>query len=334
MDVFVPCFDCISSFPLGLECFLAEGHGKQGGWHVYPEDAGFMPFGSRYNDRNVEDDNFRPFGNRGDGRYFRNSRENRGSFSQRDWKSQSWEPTASSSGPGRPTSEVNNQKSVENFETCHDDNSKSNEDSRPPLDSLPSQSQSPVKENNEKNVDGADELPSSDQKPEKENGLGSMDWKPIKWSRSGSLSSRGSGLSHSSSSKSMGAESEIVVDAQKKDVTPVQSPAAVCVAPAAAPTASDETNSRKKPRLGWGEGLAKYEKKKVEGPEDVSIKDGLVVSVSDLEIMQLPSEKSPILASFSDCTESATPTSVACSSSPGNLLCDFLLTSLDFSLLM
>lgn len=309
-----------------MDCFLAEGHGKQGGWHVYPEDAGngFMPFGSRYGDRNVEDDNFRPFGNRGDGRYLRNSRENRGSFSQRDWKSQSWEPAASSSGPGRPTSEVYNQKSVENSETCHDNNSKSSDYSHPPPDTLPSQSQSPVKENNEKNMDGADELASSDQKSEKENGLGSMDWKPLKWSRSGSLSSRGSGLSHSSSSKSMGADSEVVVDAQKKDVTPVQSPAAVCVAPAA-PTASDETNSRKKPRLGWGEGLAKYEKKKV--PEEVSTKDGLIVSVSDSEIMQLPSEKSPRVASFSDCTESATPTSVACSSSPGNILCQFLLTS-------
>ncbi|KAH6763594.1 hypothetical protein C2S52_021027 [Perilla frutescens var. hirtella] len=299
---------------------IPPGHGKQGGWHMYPDDAGhgILPFGSRYGDRNLEDDNFRPFGNRGDGRYFRNSRENRGSFSQRDWRSPSWEPTASSSGPGRPTSEVNNQKSVENTETCHDNNSKSNGSAHPPPDSLPCQSQSPVKENNEKSGDGADELASTDQKTEKENGLGSTDWKPLKWSRSGSMSSRGSGLSHSSSSKSMGVDSEIVVDVQQKNVTPVQSPAAVCVV--ATPAPSDETSSRKKPRLGWGEGLAKYEKKKVEGPEEVAT-NGMVVSVSDTEIMQLPSsnqlDKSPRVASFSDCTESATPSSVACSSSPG-----------------
>lgn len=294
---------------------IPPGHGKQGGWHMYPDGAGhgILPFGSRYGDRNLEDDNFRPFGNRGDGRYFRNSRENRGSFSQRDWRSPSWEPSASSSGPGRPTSEVNNQKSVENTETCHDNNSKSNGSAPPPPDSLPCQSQSPVKENNEKSGDGADE-----QKSEKENGLGSTDWKPLKWSRSGSMSSRGSGLSHSSSSKSMGVDSEVVIEVQQKNVTPVQSPAAVCVV--AAPAPSDETSSRKKPRLGWGEGLAKYEKKKVEGPEEVAT-NGMVVSVSDTEIMQLPSvnqlDKSPRVASFSDCTESATPSSVACSSSPG-----------------
>ncbi|KAL1542467.1 hypothetical protein AAHA92_26561 [Salvia divinorum] len=304
---------------------IPPGHGKQGGWHMYPEDAGpgFMPFGSRYGERNIEDDNFRPFGNRGDGRYFRNSRGNRGaSFNQRDWKSTSWEPAASSgaSGPGRPTSEVNTQKFVENAETCHDSNNKSNGSCHPPPDPLPSPSPPPVKENNEKNEDGGDEPASSDQKSEKENGLGSIDWKPLKWNRSGSLSSRGSGLSHSSSSKSMGADSEVIVDAQQKNVTPVQSPAAVCAVPAA-PAVSDETSSRKKPRLGWGEGLAKYEKKKVEGPEDVVIKDGLTVCVSDIEVMQFPSinmlDKSPRVASFSDCTESATPTSVACSSSPG-----------------
>lgn len=329
----------VSLLVLGLECFLAEGHGKHGGWHMYPDDAGhgFMPFGSRYGERNLEDDNFRPFGNRGDGRYFRNSRESRGgSFNQRDWKSPSWEPAASSSasGPGRPTSEVNTQKSIENTEACHDNNNKSN-GSCPPPDPLPSQSPPPVKENIEKNEDGADELASADQKSEKENGLGSIDWKPLKWSRSGSLSSRGSGLSHSSSSKSMGVDSEIAVEAQQKNVTPVQSPAAVGVAPAA-PTVSDETNSRKKPRLGWGEGLAKYEKKKVEGPEEIAAKDGLTVSVSDTEVMQLPSvnllDKSPRVGSFSDCTESATPTSVACSSSPGNILCQFLST-LDFPFL-
>ncbi|KAI3470457.1 hypothetical protein Pfo_027120 [Paulownia fortunei] len=301
---------------------IPPGHGKQGGWHMYPDEAGhgFLPFGSRYGDRNLEDDNFRPFGSRGDGRYFRNSRENRGSFSQKDWRSSSWEPAASSSGPGRPTSEVNNQKSVENSQTCHNNNSKSNS-SHPLPDSLSGQSESLVKEKHENNGCTADGPASSGQKSEKENGLGSIDWKPLKWTRSGSLSSRGSGFSHSSSSKSMGVDSiEIVAEVQQKNVTPVQSPASVCVV-STAPAPSDETSSRKKPRLGWGEGLAKYEKKKVEGPEDGATKDGLVVSVSNTETMQLPSvnllDKSPKIASLSDCASPATPSSVACSSSPG-----------------
>lgn len=320
------CVDCFSTLPFFWvwNVFFSEGHGKQGGWHMYPEDAGhgFLPFGSRYGDRNLEDDNFRPFGNRGDGRYFKNSRENRGSFSQKDWRSPPWEHAFSSSGPGRPTTEVNNQKSVENTEACHDNNSKNNDSSHPLPDSLPCQSQSLVKENHEKNGGTADGLASLGQKSEKENGLGSIDWKPLKWSRSGSLSSRGSGFSHSSSSKSIGVDSEIVVGVQQKQVTPVQSPAAVCVV-SAAPAPSDETSSRKKPRLGWGEGLAKYEKKKVEGPEEGATKDGLVVSVSDTEMMQLPSfnllDKSPRVASLCDCNSPTTPSSVACSSSPGNI---------------
>ncbi|KAE8712132.1 hypothetical protein F3Y22_tig00110264pilonHSYRG00395 [Hibiscus syriacus] len=51
--------------------------------------------------------------------------------------------------------------------------------------------------------------------------------------------------------------------------------------------------SRKKARLAWGDGLAKYEKKKVE-------------------------VKSPRVLGFSECASFATPSSVACSSSPGS----------------
>ncbi|EPS64792.1 hypothetical protein M569_09993, partial [Genlisea aurea] len=61
----------------------------------------------------------------------------------------------------------------------------------------------------------------------------------------------------------------------------------------------DDSSSRKKPRLGWGEGLAKYEKKKVEGPEDGSGKLGSsLLDTSDAETMQPPGidqlEKSPV----------------------------------------
>ncbi|KAG8390634.1 hypothetical protein BUALT_Bualt01G0103900 [Buddleja alternifolia] len=310
---------------------IPPGHGKQGGWHMYPDEGGhgFMPFGSRYGDRNAEEENCRPFGSRSDGRYFRN-RENRGSLSQKDWKAPSSEPASSQSCPGRSTPEVNNQRSVENTETCNSNDNNNGDDPSHPLPNSvnPSdQCQSPVKEQHEENVATADLLSGSGQKLEKENSLGSIDWKPLKWTRSGSMSSRGSGFSHSGSSKSMGVDSvEMVVEVHEKSVTPVQSPppgVATCVvstAPALAITPSDEIGSRKKPRLGWGEGLAKYEKKKVEGPEDGATEKGLVIS-SNTETM--PShflhllDKSPRLASLTDCASPATPSSVACSSSPG-----------------
>ncbi|KAL0382657.1 UNVERIFIED_CONTAM: hypothetical protein Scaly_0553000 [Sesamum calycinum] len=316
-----------SSSSAGILIFAPLALSTLGGWHMYPDEAGhgFLPFGSRYGERNLEDDNFRPFGSRADGRYLRNSREIRGSLSQKDWRSPSWEPSASSSGPGRPTTEVTNQKSVENIQTCDNINSKIDDSSHPLPDTVSDQShsQSLAKENHEKNGGTADGPSSSCQKSEKENGLGSIDWKPLKWTRSGSLTSRGSGFSHSSSSKSMGVDStEVVAEVQQKNVAPLQLPAAASVL-SSAPAPQDETSSRKKPRLGWGEGLAKYEKKKVEGPEDGTSKYGLVVNVTNTENVQSPSvnllDKSPRIGSLSDCASPATPSSVACSSSPGNL---------------
>ncbi|XP_058202786.1 uncharacterized protein LOC131317241 [Rhododendron vialii] len=82
----------------------------------------------------------------------------------------------------------------------------------------------------------------------------------------------GSGLSNSSSSKSMGVDSsEARAEAQMGNVTPVQSPSGDVVAFATSAVApSEETSAKKRPRLGWGEGLAKYEKKKVDGPDDIA----------------------------------------------------------------
>ncbi|KAL3650027.1 hypothetical protein CASFOL_006430 [Castilleja foliolosa] len=348
---------------------IPPGRGKQGGWHMYPEEAGhgFPPFGSRYGDRNLEDDNIRPFRSHSDGRYLRNSRENRGSFSsQKDWRSPSWEPpVASPSSPRRPNTENNNQRSVEttqtclnngskgnnlddtqtcnnnnskgnnseDTQTCNNNNSKGNnsedietcqnniikcDDPHPLLDSPSGQSQPFMKEKNEKDGGTADEIASSAQKPDKEKVSGSMDWK-VKWNRSGSMSSRGSGFSCSSSSKSMAVDStEKVPEVQQKNATPVNSLPVVCVEPTAAPAPSDDTGSRKKPRLGWGEGLAKYEKKKV--PEDCATKDGLY-SVSTTETMQSPSsnllDRSPKVAHVLEFASPVTPSLVACSSSPG-----------------
>ncbi|KAL3652047.1 hypothetical protein CASFOL_001728 [Castilleja foliolosa] len=333
---------------------IPPGRGKQGGWHMYPEEAGhgFPPFASRYGDRNLED-NFRPFRPHSDGRCLRSSRENRGFFSsQKDWRSPSWEPlVASPSSPGRLNTEFDNQKSVENtktcfnnsskgnnsedtqtcnnsnskgnnyedIETCHNNSIKDNNYPHPLPDSLSGQSQSFLEEKNEKGGGTGDEIASSDQKPDKERVVGSMDWK-LKWNRSGSMSSRGSGFSRSSSSKSMAVDStEKVAEVQQKNSMPVNSLPSVFVEPTAAPAPFAHTGSRKKPRLGWGEGLAKYEKKKV--PEDCATEDVLVCSVSTTKNMQSPSanllDSSSKVAHMLEFASPVTPSLVVCSSSPG-----------------
>ncbi|XP_073314993.1 uncharacterized protein [Primulina huaijiensis] len=317
---------------------LPPAQGKQAGWHTHPDEGShtFLPFGSRFSDRNLEEENFRPYRSCSDGgRYVRNSRENRVSFSQKEWKATSWEPFAAST-PCRPNTETNDQsRLVENNKTTHESNCVPNcpksENLSQPSDSLnPLEPSCPLeKERQDKDGDNSDRLCAigleSTGKLEKENCLASIDWKPLKWSRSGSLSSRGSSLSCSSSSKSMGVDSvEIVAEVQEKKLAPVQSPTAeatTCVM-TAAPASSEETSSRKKPRLGWGEGLAKYEKKKIDGPEDGAAKNGLVINLSNIEETVQSHDmnvldKSPRAAAFLDLASPATPCSVGCSSSTG-----------------
>ncbi|KAK4366596.1 hypothetical protein RND71_014476 [Anisodus tanguticus] len=277
------------------------GHGKQGSCHMYPEEPGhgFMP--SRSNEKIVEDDNCRQSGGDG-GKYVRNSsRENR-SFGQRDWRGgHSWE-AASPSGSARQhdaTNDVMVPHSSEHANTCD-------------------QSHSRDQHNKSGSANGT---ASTGQRFEREGSLGSIEWRPLKWTRSGSLSSRGS-LSHSGSSKSMGVDSnETKPELQLGNSKAVQSltgDATACVTSAAP---SEETTSRKKRRLGWGEGLAKYEKKKVEGPEDSAVKVGVSISGDSVEPGHSQplnlADKSPRLTAFLDCPSPATPSSVACSSSPG-----------------
>ncbi|XP_035539526.1 uncharacterized protein LOC108979994 isoform X3 [Juglans regia] len=259
------------------------GHAKQGGWHLFSEDSGHGYVPSRSGDKMLEDDSCRPSILRGDGKYGRSIRENR--FSQRDWKGHSWETSN-----GSP---ITSGKLLD----------------------------LQLKDQHDKM--GAVSGLGTGQRCDAENSVSSTVWKPLKWSRSGSLSSRGSGFSHSSSSKSMGGtdSNDTKADTQLKNSTPVQSlsgDAAACVTSAAL---SEETTSKKKPRLGWGEGLAKYEKKKVEGPDVTVNKDGAVVSACNAEPTQSfisnMADKSPRVAGFSDCASPATPSSVACSSSPG-----------------
>lgn len=290
--------------------YFSVGHGKQGGWHVFPEESGhgFVP--SRSSDKMVEDESSRPFTSRGDGsgKYSRNGRENRGSFSQKDWKGYPLETGSASPNLSGRSLALHDQRSVNDMLT------------------------------HSEFVNGWDQLQLKDQhdkmgkanglgaghKVERENSLNSVDWKPLKWTRSGSLSSRGSGFSHSSSSKSMGVDScEVRTDLQPRNMTPVHSPRGDAVACVASVAPSEENSSRKKPRLGWGEGLAKYEKKKVEVPDESVSKNGIVVCSSNGEsahsLNSNMADKSPRVMGFSDCASPATPSSVACSSSPGNI---------------
>ncbi|KAF5729509.1 hypothetical protein HS088_TW21G01676 [Tripterygium wilfordii] len=282
----------------------APGHGKLGGWHVFSEENGLGYSPSRSGGKIPEDD--WPSISRGDGKYGRNSRENRGSFTSREWKGHTGE---TSNGPLNAPSrliDVDNgdQRSVDNV---------------PHSDIVNSWDQLHLKERHDNKIALANGL-STGQRSEREN---SLDWKSLKWTRSGSLSSRGSGFSHSSSSKSLGGAdfNEGKTELLPKNASPVQSPSldgAACVTSSAP---FEDTTSRKKPRLGWGEGLAKYEKKKVEGPDVCVNKEGTVVCAINIDSNHSPSsnlaDKSPKVMGFSDCASPATPSSVACSSSPG-----------------
>ncbi|TYH73475.1 hypothetical protein ES332_D05G332200v1 [Gossypium tomentosum] len=162
----------------------------------------------------------------------------------------------------------------------------------------PEQLQKDLHDNKTSGVNGL----GTGQRCERGNSVGSINWKPLKWSCSRSLSSWGSGFSHSSSSKSLGDSGD----------------AAACVIPAAP---SGETTPRKKPCLGWGQGLAKYEKKKVECPDKSMNRVEATTSAGSTESSNSMSsnlaDKSPRVLRFSDCSSSATPSSVDCGSSPG-----------------
>ncbi|CAK9152243.1 unnamed protein product [Ilex paraguariensis] len=285
------------------------GHGKQGGWYLYSEEPRHRLLPAPSNNKNLEDD--RPSGPCGDGKYGTNWRDRRESFSQKEWKGQYWENPASPLGLeslDRPSA-VNDQRSVDN--SFH-----------PPHSSfVNSWDQQNLKEQHDKNG-GVNGL-GTGQRFEREDSLGSIGWKHLKWTRSGSLSSRGSGFSHSSSPKSVGVDSsETKAEVKLGNVTPILSPSGDAAASVTSAAPAEETSSRKKPRLGWGEGLAKYEKKKVEVPVDEAIKNGVVTSSNTEPVYTQVSnlaDKSPRASGFSDCASPASSSSVACSSLPGKM---------------
>ncbi|CAN1174214.1 Nuclear receptor corepressor 1 [Linum perenne] len=291
-----------------------SGHGKQGSWHLFPEESGYGYTRSRSSDRMQENENGRLPLSRADGKYGRTSRDNRGPSGPRDWKTHSWEMSnGSQNGPGRFHDVNNHQRSIDDMLThppSHPVNS----------DFVNTWNQLQLKEHNNCTNEGGINVLSSGQSGEK---ASSLDWKPLKWARGGSLSSRGSGIRHSSSSKSLGA---LDCSGGKNgvmplnDATSIQSPSGdVAAADGNSVAPSDETTSRKKPRLRWGEGLAKFEKRRVEGPEISGTRDDNLLFATNADPGNSQSsslaDRSPRLMDFSD--SPATPSSVACSSSPG-----------------
>ncbi|CAE6075958.1 unnamed protein product [Arabidopsis arenosa] len=153
----------------------------------------------------------------------------------------------------------------------------------------------------------------------KETSLGAIGKLPL-WNSSGSFASQSSGFSHSSSLKSLGAvdSSDRKIEVLPKIVTVTQSSSGDATACATTTHLSEEMSSRKKQRLGWGEGLAKYEKKKV----DVNTnEDGTPLLENGSEelhsLNKNIADKSPTAATLPDYGSPTTPSSVACSSSPG-----------------
>ncbi|KAH9605064.1 hypothetical protein KSS87_021441 [Heliosperma pusillum] len=278
------------------------GHGKQGEWYLYQEDSQHEYPTPRSGDRFMNDECFRPSGRQGNGRYSRNYRDNRNGFGQKEWRGRSWDNNRQYNGlastSGRP-SNVKNQRSAGKTPVRASD------------PSLPSHSKDQPGKASDGNGSGVS------QRIRKENSLGGLDWKPLKISRSGSSTSRGSFCSHSISLKSIGRETcDEEDDLAPKSVTPTD---IVPRPPSAVP--AEDLASRKKPRLGWGEGLAKYEKKKVAGSEEDPTTFENIASVGIVDpanrVTSNLVEMNPEIAVFSDCSSPARPSSFTCSSSPG-----------------
>lgn len=158
-----------------------------------------------------------------------------------------------------------------------------------------------------------------------EDTMGCFDWKSLKWTRSGSLSLRGPGLSHSGITKSIGGDNanEANVEFQSKTLNPIQ-PSSAEPLREELRVPDEETTSRKKRRLGWGEGLAKYEKKEIKGPDDREGDIEAAISSSNLEhkpthsIFPSLADNIPRISDFPSCPPPETSTSAHHSSSTGN----------------
>ncbi|KAL8159840.1 hypothetical protein V2J09_001377 [Rumex salicifolius] len=287
-------------------------HSKQGSWHLYQDDLSHEYPTARSGERFFQGaGGFRPSGPYRDNRYNRNFRESRTSINQRDWRGNSYDYNhhhgAPSSGPGR-LCDGRDQKSAEAAPARL---------SRPPMDvANTSNLVHPEEQRDEScDVNKADTC----RGVEKEEPLAS-NWKPFKWSRPVSLTSRGPVICLSSSSKGSGESCDVKFELPLKICTPDESSSGDALGCLASPTSMEDTTSRKKPRLGWGEGLAKFEKKRVD-PDDPQSKSSSAQCTSNIEPMHSPvqnwADKSPRFGGFFECRSPTTPSSVAYSSSPG-----------------
>nr|QSD99673.1 MYB family transcription factor [Melilotus albus] len=290
------------------------GHRRMGSWQLFPEESGHENVFSRSCDNKLGEDNCRPSFSRGDGKYGRGNRESRGTFSQREWRGHSSENVNNSLNMSRrQTDASNDRKSVDDMLTYS---------SRPNSDIVNNWEQHHMKDQHNKRG-GVNRFGTS-QRCDRDSSLGTIDWKPLKWTRPGS--SRDSGFSRSSGMRSLGGTNlmgscEGKVGLRQKFATAVESnseEAAICRTSSAP---SEETNSRKKPRLNWGEGLAKFEKKQVEGPEVTSNKDDPLSPPFNMEPSNFLSpglvDKSPKVLGLAGCASPTTLSPAIFNSSPG-----------------
>ncbi|KAJ4979216.1 hypothetical protein NE237_009996 [Protea cynaroides] len=299
----------------GLDEFRRpQGHGKQGGFQLFSEDSGYGCTISRSSERTADDDICQPSASRAEVKCGRNSRESKGFYSQKEWKGvHMWEreTDASFSSSGREH-EMSSQKTVDDLLTY----------SSPLQFDIENSSRDQLNYKDHHDKMGGTNGFGTGHRYDKGHSLDSITWKPLKWTRSCCLSSRGSGFSHSSSSKSIKADSdETKPEIQNGEVRTGRLPSGDASAVVSSGALFEDSCSRKKQRLGWGQGLAKYEKRKVEGPDENTGKSGLVSCSNYNNIMHGPvpslSDKSPRVTGLSECASPATPSSVACSSSPG-----------------
>ncbi|XP_074571876.1 uncharacterized protein LOC141828353 isoform X2 [Curcuma longa] len=236
-----------------------SGHYRQGGsFHqVYPEDfIGHGSTPSRSDRIWSEDDGFRP----SSARYFSSYRSSSSSSSvgcNRENRGSFRRP---------PYWDVSDFPRQQHLQETHAPSQ------RPVSAPISSTSQtSPLKKNDK--IDCIeDDLSTVHKFNHQDNSLGSIPWK--KWNRPTSTKT--------GRSETENAGTEVALPLEKE--TPTRSPVASLASNESAP---------KKPRLGWGQGLAKYEKQKVVGSTE------------------------PSVGGISQCLSPSTPSSATCSSSPG-----------------
>ncbi|KAF3781259.1 Nuclear receptor corepressor 1 [Nymphaea thermarum] len=276
-----------------------SGFGKQGNYRLFSEESSYgstprPATDPRSHDRVIEDENCRPSSShRLDSKIGRSSRDLKGvdtassKSGQREWKGYQ-----SDNADGYFPSSVNRHEEPVRYMSYHHHSHSGSENSwdRNHIE----------KQNDKMGIDGfhgrysersmdirIDRLTGSQGSYSHESSLGSIRWKPLKWTRPSSVSSWGSVIPQSAGSKSVrsedGNESELA-----RKTTPSRSPSGDASAGAATSISGVYSHAMKKQRLGWGQGLAKYEKEKVEGHEDTCPKSDLGVQSTGLKSINSP----------------------------------------------